>query len=101
MAAIEAKTVSPNDVDARLRQQLLTHRDVPIREHAAKLLSSEMTTRAQVLREYSQAAQLAGDRERGKLVFTKRCATCHRLQESGKHVGPDLTALTDKTPAFE
>ena len=28
--------------------------------------------------------------ERGKLVFTKRCATCHRLQEIGKHVGPGL-----------
>ena len=39
-----------------------------------------------------------GDRERGKAVFTKRCATCHQLGGVGKAVGPELTALTDKSP---
>ena len=100
LAAIEANVVSPNEVDARLRQQLLTHRDAAIREQAAKLLSNATTaSRSQVIAEYDYVAQLIGDTERGKLVFTKRCATCHRLQEIGKHVGPDLTALTDKSPA--
>ncbi|MBC8354455.1 MAG: c-type cytochrome [Planctomycetes bacterium] len=99
LAAIESKDVSANEVDARLRQQLLTHRDESIREQAAMLLSNAVTTtRSQVLTEYSHAAGLAGDLERGKLVFTKRCSACHRLQEIGKHVGPDLTALTDRSP---
>ena len=100
LAAIETQEVSTSEVDARLRQQLLTHRDTAIREQAAKLFANATTTsRSQVLTEYGHAAQLVGDNERGKLIFTKRCATCHRLQEIGKHVGPDLTALTDKSPA--
>ena len=99
LAAIAAKDAAASEVDARLRQQLLTHRDTAIREQAAKLLSDETTSRSQVLAEYGQAAELSGDPDRGKLVFTKRCATCHRLQDIGKHVGPDLTALTEKSPA--
>lgn len=100
LTAIESKVVSSTEVDARLRQQLLTHRDAAIREQATKLLSNATTSsRSQVLTEYALAAQLTGDNERGKLIFTKQCATCHRLQETGKHVGPDLTALTDKSPA--
>lgn len=100
LAAIEAGDVSSTEVDARLRQQLVTHRDAAIREHATKLLSTATTTsRAEILSDYAHAAQLDGDVERGKLIFTKSCATCHRLQETGKHVGPDLTALTDKSPS--
>ncbi|MCB9940075.1 MAG: c-type cytochrome [Planctomycetaceae bacterium] len=96
--AIESKAISASEVDARLRQQLLTHPDAAVRDQATKLLSSATaTSRSQVIAEYDHVSRLAGDVERGKLVFTKRCATCHRLQEIGKHVGPDLTALTDKS----
>ncbi|HEX4147962.1 MAG TPA: hypothetical protein VHY20_03200, partial [Pirellulales bacterium] len=31
-------------------------------------------------------------------VFKKRCSTCHKLGTVGHAIGPDLTALTDKTP---
>ncbi len=98
LAAIESQAIAPGEVDARLRQQFLTHPDAAIRERAAKLFSTTTSDRSQVLTDYAHAAQLAGDRERGKLLFTKSCAACHRLQEIGKHVGPDLTALTDKSP---
>lgn len=89
-----------SEVDARLRQQLLTHPDATIQQLAANLLGSvSETSRAKVLAEYMLVPQLAGDAGRGKMIFTKSCATCHRLQDIGKHVGPDLTALTDKSPA--
>ena len=100
LTSIEAKEVALNEVDARLRQRLLTHRDNAIGARAKQLLASATTSsRSQVLANYTAATKLAGDRERGKALFTKRCSTCHRLQEIGKHVGPDLTALTDKSPA--
>ena len=36
---------------------------------------------------------------RGKAVFKKTCATCHRLETEGIEVGPDLlSALRNKTP---
>lgn len=35
----------------------------------------------------------AGDRARGKGLFTKHCATCHKLFGEGGSVGPDLTGV--------
>jgi putative heme-binding domain-containing protein len=32
-----------------------------------------------------------GDRAQGRLIFSKTCATCHTLFDSGGNVGPDLT----------
>ncbi len=98
--SIESNVVSANEIDARLRQQLQSHRDGAIRERAAKMFEMATTsTRSQVLADHAEVVMLAGSHERGQLVFTKRCATCHRLRGIGKHVGPDLTALTDKSPA--
>ena len=31
------------------------------------------------------------DRSRGRLVFSKSCANCHKLFGEGKTIGPDLT----------
>jgi putative heme-binding domain-containing protein len=39
------------------------------------------------------------DREHGAEVFKKQCAACHRLNQVGHVVGPDLAALTDRSPA--
>lgn len=39
----------------------------------------------------------AGDPARGREVFNKRCAVCHRFGGQGHAVGPDLSALTDKS----
>ncbi len=42
---------------------------------------------------------MKSDAARGKLVFRKTCATCHRLENEGFEVGPDLlSALRNKAP---
>jgi putative heme-binding domain-containing protein len=52
-----------------------------------------------VVEEYKAALDLQGDAARGKAVFKKTCATCHRLENEGTEVGPDLlSALRNKTP---
>src|SRR5207248_920526 len=44
------------------------------------------------------ALDLKADAARGKLVFKKNCATCHRLENEGFEVGPDLlSALRNKS----
>src|SRR5258708_10287470 len=44
------------------------------------------------------AHDLNGDKERGKAAFKKNCATCHRLENVGVEVGPDLlSALRNKS----
>ena len=41
-----------------------------------------------------------GDKDRGKAVFARVCAACHKLGDVGVHVGPDLAALANRTPAY-
>ena len=99
MAAIEHGDVPTSQVDARRRQQLLTHNDRDIRERAAKLFGAEtVTNRAQLVEQFLAATSRDGDVARGKNAFVKRCSVCHKLEGVGQNVGPDLTALTDKSP---
>ena len=72
---------------------------MPLRTRAAKLLGgSSNPDRQKVVAQYHKATQLTGDAARGSEVFKKRCATCHKLGSVGHAIGPDLTALTDKSP---
>src|SRR5262249_9452877 len=41
---------------------------------------------------------LQGDSKSGLEVFSKHCATCHKLGSVGHEVGPDLASLGDKSP---
>ena len=46
---------------------------------------------AEIRRLTNDLRAAAGDASRGKLLFTKHCATCHKLSGEGKDIGPDLT----------
>jgi putative membrane-bound dehydrogenase-like protein len=96
--ALEKKAVTPADLDAAARQPLLAHADHAIRDRAAKLLAAEANSdRAKLLADYRDVATLRGDAARGREVFVKRCAGCHKLGDVGHVVGPDLAALTNRS----
>jgi putative heme-binding domain-containing protein len=97
--ALERKDVLASELDPVRRQRLLDHRDVGIRERAAKILAGAVSPdRQKVVDAYQPALKLSGDRQRGVQVFTRACATCHRLGEIGHAVGPDLASVGDKSP---
>jgi putative heme-binding domain-containing protein len=50
-----------------------------------------------VLVRYRAALTLAGSAERGRAVFQKNCATCHRIAGIGTLVGPDISDTRTKT----
>lgn len=54
--------------------------------------------RARVIEQYKPVFDLASDPRRGKLVFQKHCATCHRVGEVGVDVGPDISDSRTKQP---
>ncbi len=56
------------------------------------------SNRAVVLKNYQSCLELAGDAERGKQVFTKQCAACHRIGDVGVQVGPDISDSRVHTP---
>jgi putative membrane-bound dehydrogenase-like protein len=100
LKSIEAGKVAPQDVDLRRRQQLAEHTSDDIRRLAAKVLVDRIDPdRNQVIEQYAAAiAKLSGERARGQEVFGKKCSQCHKLDGAGHAVGPDLAALTDRSP---
>ena len=39
---------------------------------------------------------LSGDRSGGEHIFNSKCAGCHRLNNTGQDIGPDLSGIKDK-----
>ncbi|MCO6454586.1 MAG: c-type cytochrome, partial [Pirellulaceae bacterium] len=100
LAALRDGRLQAAQIDPRRRQQLLEHRLEFVRRQAAELLASTLPSgRREVLAAYQDSLQRPGDAARGRELFAKKCAACHRLEGVGHAVGPDLTALTDKSPA--
>ena len=102
---IEAGSLSAGDLDASQRDRLINHSSETISERARKVLGEEAPSpRVAVVDDFkSQISNLKLEISKdeqaaaGKLVFEKRCATCHRLQDVGKEVGADLAALKDRS----
>jgi putative heme-binding domain-containing protein len=100
LAAIESGQVAASQLDARRRGQLLQKPNEALRQRAERLLAGAVDPDRQKLVEtYLAAADgHSTDASRGKEVFAKRCANCHKLDGVGHSLGPDLAALTDRSP---
>lgn len=98
--AVEKKQVAAGQIEPARTDQLRRHPDAKVRARAAQLLAGAGSEdRRKVIEKYRQALERAGDAGRGKVVFGKVCAACHRLDGVGQQVGADLlAALRTKTP---
>lgn len=93
--------VRTTSFDAVRRQRLLTHVRADIRKQAVALFHAETTrSRAEILTSYEPVIGMTGDLTRGRTVFRKTCAPCHRVEDHGHVVGPDLLALTNHDPRW-
>jgi len=101
LEALESGSLHVNLIDAARRERLLASRDQEVADRARRLLESvtSSTARQPVLERYRAALELERDRQRGQAVFERQCSKCHKLNDSGYAVGPDL--LTAKTRADE
>lgn len=91
--AIRSGQVAAADVTAGQAQSLLTHPDARVAASARALLSPETSSRQQVVDRYLPALQLTGDAQRGRTVFADVCASCHRLDDVGVDIGPNLLGV--------
>jgi putative heme-binding domain-containing protein len=98
LEAIRAGTVQPWTLQFRHRRNLLMSRDVGLREAARTLLDEKAGDRNEVLTRYQAALEKDGDPQKGRLVFDRVCAKCHRLNGVGNDVGPDLATIRNRTP---
>jgi putative membrane-bound dehydrogenase-like protein len=96
--AIENARLLPMDLDPARRTQLLNLREPQLRERAVKLLGTASNNdRAGVIAAYRKALDLTGEAGRGRDVFTKVCATCHKAEGAGVDVGPNLATVTGRS----
>ena len=101
LRSIEKKEVPAAQIDARRRELLLRQRNPTLRDLATRLFSDVSSVdRRKVLDDYRDVIAMRGDPAHGKEVFAKRCSACHRLNDVGQNVGPELGALANKTPQF-
>ncbi len=99
MEQLENQSVSPSEIDAALRERLLTTKDPQLLERLKKVLQVTGTAdRQQVLKAHQSVLKLTGDVARGQVLFGKKCTTCHKQGETGHAVGPNLASLTTKSP---
>lgn len=92
--AIEAKRVSPAQLEAARRDQLRNHRNAEIRQRAVALFANVGSSdRRKVVEDFRGVIEMHGDAARGKPLFQKHCAVCHKLDGEGHEVGPDLRAV--------
>jgi putative membrane-bound dehydrogenase-like protein len=96
---IEAGHIKPTQFDANHLKLLLENPDPTIKNRAAQLLAAAIPPdRTKVLADYKSVLAMKGDTLRGRVVFEKRCATCHRVFDVGIQFAPDISDSREKTP---
>jgi len=97
IAAIADRTVSMIELDLSQQQSLLDHPDKNIRAAAALNFKPRTSaSRQEVINRYTAALNDKGDAAKGRLVFQKHCSVCHRVQDLGHLVGPDIVGYSGK-----
>jgi putative membrane-bound dehydrogenase-like protein len=92
--AMAKKKVLAGQLEPARLDQLRKHPNPKLRQQALKLLAGQIASdRQKVVTAYQPALDLKGDVVRGKAVFQKTCATCHRLENVGVEVGADLQSI--------
>jgi putative heme-binding domain-containing protein len=95
---IEAKQIAAAELGPTYVAQLLSSRDVEIRDRAKSLLVTPSQSTEEIRRKYAGALALSAEPARGRVLFEKHCATCHRVADLGVDVGPDIADSRTKTP---
>ncbi|MCA9091376.1 MAG: c-type cytochrome, partial [Planctomycetaceae bacterium] len=98
---VESGQVPPLTVEPNLAKRLMSSKAADIKERAERLLkTAPPADRVQVLAEYSPCLTLQSNPQRGREIFLKNCATCHRVGDVGVNVAPDISDSRTKTPEY-
>lgn len=96
LAGMETGRVPRNLLDATARQLLLDHPDLSVQAEARKQFAARVEgTWRERFPQFVGLDVSRGDLERGRALFRQHCAACHRMEDFGHAVGPDLRALSD------
>ncbi len=95
--AIEKGTFQAGELEAARVQALTNYSDPQLRERATRLLADvKLGRRQDVVEAYRPVLSMSGDASRGKVVFQKICAACHRADNVGHEIGPNLASIKNR-----
>lgn len=92
--AVEDQYVAVEEIPRERFVSAAKSKDPSIREQADAFLSqTAVPSGSDRIEEYRLALQNATVPERGRSVFLKHCASCHRVDNQGYQLGPNLAAM--------
>ena len=96
---IERGELAASAVDTVQRARLLKHDSPRVRPLATKLFAAGTSAaRTKVVDDYRAALSLKGDAAKGRDIYLRNCALCHRRGSDGKDIGPDLASVVEHPP---
>lgn len=97
LRAVADGSIAASDLDPVRRQLLLNHSDAEVRAQAAEVLGpSPRGDRGVIVSRYQPAVSAPADADRGRAVFERVCATCHRANGKGHAVGPAMETVAGR-----
>ena len=96
--AIKGGLVPAHQVPFARRAALLRAGDPTTKERLNQIFDRTLASRQDVVTQYQEALSMKGDASRGRKVFETSCATCHRVGDLGKDVGPNLATIRQWSP---
>ncbi len=91
LTALESAQVPTSALDSGRRDRLLKHKEAAIRARAEVLYrQTDKADRLAAYEDSKASLSLKASPANGRIVFQRACANCHRLEQQGFAVGPDL-----------
>jgi putative heme-binding domain-containing protein len=98
LTKVESQEIPSGFVEPSTIQRLMTSGDQGIRDRASKLWAPPSgPERDALVAKYKAALSADPQPARGKAVFQKNCAQCHKIDTLGVNVGPDISDLRTKS----
>lgn len=94
--ALQAQWIKPTDLDAATIAAL--RRDPKVLEEVRGWIGEPAADRRAVIEKYFPTLNLKGNAAQGSRLFQERCASCHRLGNTGNALGPDLASVASNGP---
>lgn len=97
LAALESGELAATDLDPTRLKALSAHANPQIAKRAESLVGQLALGRRQdVVASYRPSLELTGDSSRGREMFRKVCAACHKLEGVGHELGPNLATIQNR-----
>lgn len=97
--SLDEGLLRPQDIPPADFARLERHPDMSLRSRFAAMAALRTPKeRQEAVKRFEPALQLPADPQRGRTVFAKNCASCHRIGDLGVDVAPDISDSRTKLP---